>query len=268
MFEVCDNEVRDRSQETDVRRTVLLTFCLCLVFMLVQPAKGEENVEPTPFKVTYLEFPPYYFTNSQGEPDGFLLKKADAIFRSAGLEPVYESQSAKHVLMQMRGLIPICSIGWFKTPKRELFAKFSKPMYQNEPLHVLYLKENEYRLMKMDSLRELLQDKSLTMGRVGGYSYGPVVDQLLKEYNPSVQTVAGEQPQLVRMLAAGHFSYMLAAPEEIETLISMNYLSSDLFKSKRLSDLPAGNKRYLMFSRGISDDVIVRINHAMGAGVE
>lgn len=251
-----------------MRRIVLLTVVICVTFVLGQPAWGEDGAEPMPFKVAYLEFPPYYFTNTDGDPDGFLLKKADDIFRLAGLEPQYESQPAKHVLMQMRGLIPLCSIGWFKTPKRESFAKFSKPMYQNEPLHVLYLKENSHLFMNRNSLSEVLQDKSLVMGRVGGYSYGPVVDHLFKKYEPSVLNIAGEQPQLIRMLAAGHFTYMLAAPEEIETLIGKNYLSPELFQSKQLSDLPAGNHRYLMFSRGVPDEVVIRINCVIEDGVE
>lgn len=246
-----------------MHRIGLVAFCLCLVFSFAQPVKAENTEERMPLRVLYLEFPPYYYTNSVGEPDGFLLKKADELFRHAGIAPNYISVPAKQILMEMHGLNPICSIGWFRTPSREKYAKFSRTFYQNRPLQALFVKENESYFYSKDTLRELIDDRTLTLGKLEGYSFGPVVDHLLKEENAKMRIVVGGHPQLVRLLAEGRFSYVLVAPEEIDTLIEKNHFSPAFFHHKEFIDIPAGNTRHLMFSRGMADEVIVRLNQAI-----
>jgi polar amino acid transport system substrate-binding protein len=56
---------------------------------------------------------------------------------------------------------------------------------------------------------------------------------------------------------------MLIAPEEIESLLQLNGYSLTAFSAIRMPDIPAGNKRYLIFNKGVSDDLIDRINQAI-----
>lgn len=214
-------------------------------------------------RVLYLEFPPYYFTNNNGEPDGFLVKRADAILRRAGIIPRYESMTAKRVLQDMRTPNATCSIGWFKTPQRESFAKFSKPIYRNKSLEALFIRKDAHRFNGKDTFRQLLQDTSVVLGQVEGYSLGSVTDTLIMESGIKPHFVVGDYPQLVRMLAAEQFSYILVAPEEVDALIKKNRLASDLFETKQMSDIPAGNRRYLMFSRTVPDGIISRVDKAI-----
>lgn len=243
-------------------RNLILIVCFLLLLVAPSGVSAEDSGLPDSLRVTYLEFPPYYFTNLDGKPDGFLLKKTDKLLRAAGIEPVYESLTAKNVLMELKGLNPVCSIGWFKTPQREKFAQFSTPIYRNLPLHILYLKQNVRNFRGKQSLKDFLEDENLTIGLADGYSYGPAVDEMFAQSKPKTFVVTGEQPQLVRSLAAGEFDYMLAAPEEIRTLVEKNRLSAELFGSLKLADIPAGNERHLMFSRGVPGVVVERINKA------
>lgn len=246
-----------------MRNSILILLCFCMALALSQPVWAKEKVGPTPLRVLYLEFPPYYYTNSSGEPEGFLLKKADELFRSVGFEPTYTSMPARRILLEMRGLNPACSIGWFKTPEREKYAKFSKPFYRNRPLQALFLRDNAMLFHGKDTLLELMMDNNLVLGKLNGYSFGPVVDHLVKEIEPKSQVVVGGHPQLIRLLAEGRFSYILVAPEEIGTLIEKNHLSPEFFESKMLTDIPAGNLRHLMFSRGMTEDVVIQLNRVI-----
>ena len=192
-----------------------------------------------------------------------MLFRSDELFRHAGIAPNYISVPAKQILMEMHGLNPICSIGWFRTPGREKYAKFSRIFYQNRPLQALFIKDNKAYFYGKDALRELIDDRTLILGKLEGYSFGPVVDHLLKEEDAKTRIVVGGHPQLIRLLAEGRFSYVLVAPEEIDTLIEKNHFSPAFFYRKELVDIPAGNTRYLMFSRGMADEVIVRLNQAI-----
>lgn len=241
----------------------LIVFIFFSLFLPMASAWAGESKQYGWLKVFYLEFPPYYYTAHDGRPDGFLLKKADAIFRKAGIEPRYESLSAKRILQEMRTVEPVCSIGWFKTPQRERFAQFSRPIYQNKPLEAMFLKKNAQRFADKETLSELLLDERLALGLVGGYSLGQVVDGLIAESAANPRLVAGGYPQLVRMLAAERFSYLIVAPEEADTLVRKNYLAPDLFQVKALSDVPAGNYRYFMFSKAVSKSLVSRIDRAI-----
>lgn len=240
----------------------LVVMVLCLLFSASASWAAEQETLNR-IKVFYLEFPPYYYTNSNQEPAGFLLKKTEEIFRRAGIEATYESGVAKYVLQDMRALAATASIGWFKTPEREVFAKFSQPIYQNKPMQVLYLKKNDALFDSKETVAQLMADKSLTLGVVAGYSFGSKVDNLIKKHAPATKLVTGGYPHLMRMLVEEQFSYMLVAPEEIASLVKMNYLVEGVFKARQMADIPAGNRRYLIFSKSVPGAVIRRVNKAI-----
>ncbi|QJB57344.1 transporter substrate-binding domain-containing protein [Pseudodesulfovibrio sp. zrk46] len=238
-------------------------FCLCLFLMPSLSFAAEEGSDLSSLDVYYLEFPPYYYTNQNHLPDGFLLKIADEIFREADIAPVYQSMPAKNILQKMRSLHPAASVGWFKTKQREMCAKFSLPIYTSEPLVVLYLKKNEALFDGVDTLQGLFGSKRIILGMLDGYSLGARVDDLIEKYAPQSVVVQGGYPQLIRLLSTGHFSYLLVAPEEVGELIAMNYLASSQFAQKKMKDMPPGSVRYLMFTRGVDAKVVERVNKAI-----
>lgn len=241
----------------------VVVFMLLSILLPTSYCWAESPEKPYKLKVLYLEFPPYYYTTYDGRPDGFLLKKTDTILRNAGIEPRYESLSAKRVLVEMRTPEAICSIGWFKTPKREKFARFTLPIYQNKPLVALYLSKDSMQLSTKTTLRSLVEDRSLSLGLVDGYSLGAEVDALVRGHGANTRLVMGDYPHLIRMLSQEQFSYILVAPEEKDILIRKNYLAADQFQSHELSDVPAGNSRFLMFSKTVPEEIVERVNRSI-----
>lgn len=239
------------------------SLILCMFFFPSFVLSAEVEADQWPLTIYYLEFPPYYYTNANQEPDGFLLKEADIILRKAGIRPEYRAMPAKRIMQEMHSLKPLGSIGWFRTPRREGFAKFSLPIYRNQPLQIIYLKKHGPLFQEHDSLQDLLGDDRLILGLLEGYSYGTEIDLLIRRVQPPTRIVVGGYPQLVRMLAVERFTYIIVAPEEINVLIQKNHLTSNLFARKELSDVPAGNYRHLMFSKGVSDKLVDQVDRVI-----
>jgi polar amino acid transport system substrate-binding protein len=224
------------------------------LLVLVQSAFGYS------IQISYIERPPYYFTKNK-QATGFLFDLQKKIFSDANIEVHFVSLPAKRALKRVRRPHELhCSIGWFKTPEREKFANFTLPIYQNRPLAIVVKKKNSSKLENYSTLKDIFLDKKLTSTRIDGFSYGTFVDKLIKELSPEFYTITGEQQQLIRMLAKERMTYLLVAPEEIATLISINNLNAEDFTVFRLKDIPAGNKRYLMCSKGVDQEVIDKIN--------
>jgi len=211
-------------------------------------------------QISYIERPPYYFTEN-GQATGFLFDLQKKIFNDANIKVNFISLPAKRALKRVKRPHELhCSIGWFKTPKREKFANFTLPIYQNKPLAIVVKKKNSSKIENYSTLKEIFLDKKLTSTKIDGFSYGTFVDQLIKELSPAFYTITGEQQQLIRMLAKERMTYLLVAPEEIATLIKSNKLDPLEFTVFKLTDIPAGNKRYLMCNKSVNQETIDKIN--------
>jgi polar amino acid transport system substrate-binding protein len=93
--------------------------------------------------VSYLDRPPYYYTDKDGNPSGFLVELAREVFRDAGIEVAWKELPPNRVMYERRKKrASHCSIGWFRTQEREAYAKFSIPVYQDKPLVIMTTREN------------------------------------------------------------------------------------------------------------------------------
>jgi ABC-type amino acid transport substrate-binding protein len=71
------------------------------------------------------------------------------------------------------------------------------------------------------------------------------------------------QSELIRSIEQGKADYMLIAPEEANDLIRAVGLKPDSFAMIDLSEIPAGNLRYLMCNQAVTDETLQRINYAI-----
>ena len=240
----------------------LLAFycCLLLLVSLVFAAK----VSAEPLSISYLERPPYYYRDAHGKGAGLLIERTRDILREAEISAQFVIlQPSQIMFLLQRATVPHCSVGWFKTAERELFAKFSRPIYQDQPLVLLAHREKGAEFPVGATLRQVFSDPHLTIARLGQFSYGEVVDRLLAELSPASLFRTTEQVQLLQALHDRSADYMLIAPEEIEMLISSSGLAETEFISVPLAGMPAGNLRYLICGQGVSDEVMTRLDAAI-----
>lgn len=229
---------------------------LILLVLLALP----QSVTCETLTASYLERPPYYYTR-QGRAEGFLMELSRKIFRDAGIEVVFEMMPPKRIMMEIKKADNFhCSVGWFKKPEREEFAKFSLPIYRDKPVVILTTKKQKQMFAPHKTLREVFSDKSLIMATMSAFSYGSYIDQLMEHVSPKTHEISSKQNLLPKLIMKGRAAYMLTAPEEVQTLVRSAGLNPDDFVSITMPDIPAGNRRYLMFSRGVSDEIVERIN--------
>ena len=215
----------------------------------------------------YYERPPYYQTRD-GRPAGFLLEWAMAVFDDAGVEYHYESIPPGRILQRIREGEVACSVGWFKTPGRQVYARFTQPVYRDRPPMVLFTDDNVLPMARHASLESLLRDGSLTLGLARGFSCGPYVDAMITRLAPSVVEGEAGQEQMVAMLAQGRFDYMFVAGEEAELLVRWPGAAPGRLRYRTLDDAPQGCERHIMCSRQVPDGVVEALDRAIArAGV-
>ncbi|NDV23742.1 ABC transporter substrate-binding protein [Desulfovibrio sp. JC022] len=216
-----------------------------------------------PLTIGYIELPPYYFTNAQHQPDGFLLHLTKKIMNKAGCECTYKSMPSKRILHTIRKGGSFASIGWFKTQDREEYAKFSQPIYKNKPIGIFLRKKDYKKFSRHKTLKELLEQNKFKTGYIAGHSMGKYIDTLLDKHSHSVHALSGTTQQLVRMLHDGSIDFCLLAPIETSKIIQQSSYREDEFYFMSMADITKGNTRHLIFSRNVSDETIEKINTAI-----
>lgn len=244
------------------RRTALLVLFALLGSVLATPAAAGNA---TDLRVVYLERPPYYWTEN-GQPRGFLLGLTRQILDRAGVPASFSQYPPNRIMEEIRSdREPTCSIGWFKTSERETFARFSLPIYRDQPPVLLTTTDKAHLFGRHKTLRDVFADHSLVMAQVASFSYGEAVDRMQKEILVRSLTVSSSQKVLPKLILQGRASYMIVAPEEVPTLLRLAEVDAGSFTTLPLEDIPAGNLRYLICSRSVPESTLERINAAIAA---
>lgn len=231
----------------------LIALCVLL------PSGG---LTQTGLDVSYIEYPPYYY-NDNGEPKGILLEKAVKVLECARIDFSLNELPSNRAVDAVKLGKQAMSIGWFKTQEREDFAKFSRPIYQNKPQAAIFKKEKAGTFAPYATLSALILKSKLMLGVVAGHSEGKAVDDIIRKNPRNVYRVDAEQKNIISMLDAGRFDYILLPPEEFDNLVITHELDSEVYMLKCLDDIPPGNMRYLMFSRDVSEGTIQAVNNCI-----
>lgn len=231
-------------------------FHLVLAVLLLLPALGQCQS----LTFAYPNRQPYNYTEN-GKPAGILVELADKILKDTGLEFELSEMPSNRILLEMQQPeSQLCTFGWFKTPEREAFAEFSAPFYQDTPLMALVLNKNANLFDGKKTLQDTVDDPTLTLGLIRGWSYGSYVDGLLKKQNARVMDIPA-RPQQIFMLITGRFQYTLMRESEIEEAISLSDKDAKEFQVIPLSDLAnERGKRYFLCGKGVPAGVIEKIN--------
>lgn len=233
----------------------IFTACL-LTFSL--PLQAEAQLA-----VHYLDKPPYYYTQN-GSAAGFLNQRMKAILVHAGLKADFSEVPAKRILAYLQlNQIALCSPGWYKTPEREHFARFSLPIFQDPPPIVLARPGAAPAVRAKTSLHSLLSATELRLLLTDGFSYGKALDVLLaKAATPPLRHTVNEM-RLAKMLQAERGDYMLIDRMVLKTEVTQHEINKLGLVQIDFPDMPLGEKRYLMCSQKVDDKTMEQINLAI-----
>jgi polar amino acid transport system substrate-binding protein len=154
-----------------------------------------------------------------------------------------------------------CAAGWFKTPERETFSQFSPPIYQDKPFVAITRADNTL-LGEMETLERVLKERRLQALVKDGYSYGPYIDDHLRRFTPRQVTTTADNQNLMRMIQTYRADYCFMTEEEAQDQLLFSGLKNSDFKLVHFSDMPRGNKRYLICSKNVDQKTMKRLNDA------
>lgn len=225
-------------------------------------AIAPSRAAPESIDVYYNERPPYLISEHDGSVSGLTGTPATAAFRAAGISTVWirlPSNRQMKALQENRSAA--CAVGWFKNAERERFAKFSKPIYQDRPTVGLANADNTVPERML--LSTLLADKKLRILVKDGYSYGPYIDPLLRSAKSGQVSTTMENIEMTRMIALHRADMMFAAEEEASALLQQAGLNPLDFRVLRFADVPKGERRYILCSQSLPDQLMQRLNAAI-----
>ncbi|MDE1461628.1 transporter substrate-binding domain-containing protein [Spartinivicinus poritis] len=236
-------------------QTKLILFILIIAYNLTCLSNADEHY----IRIYYHERTPYYkiednrLTGIVGSKAQQILEKSKVPYRLLNIPAARQIEEVK--LNKKH----ICAVGWFKNKERELFAKYTMPIYQDKPA-VLVTTKNQLNVLNKKNIDNLLSDQSLYIGIKIGYSYGGFIDKKISQHNPKKLRMSQDNLGMMEMLKANRFNYFIVAEEEAEELVLANKGS---FVIHKLSDLPPGSKRYFMCSKMVDNSIIDKINQTI-----
>jgi len=149
---------------------MLNRFIHCGLFvtaLLSLPALGCSK----PMKMTIEQWPPYIYTNAQGQAAGLDIELVQAIFKEAGctLEIGTEVPRKRRQYMFSKGEIDVM-LAASKTPEREAFSYFTSP-YRNESVSLFTAPKKLEKYQDIDNFATILKQRITLLAPNAGW-YG------------------------------------------------------------------------------------------------
>jgi len=212
--------------------------------------------------VHYHERVPYVETSADGVT-GLTGNPAALAFEKSAIAFQWKQTPSKRQLLTIkRNTGCDCSIGWFKNPEREKFAKFTHHIYQDKPQRAL-ARAGDDRLGDGMNVDMALANRQLKLEVKDGYSYGSFLDAKIARHQPTLSRTTGANVRMLKKIHRKRADYMFIAPEEAASLIESSGLPAADFKLVAFSDMSAGEKRFIMCSKQVGDDIIEKLNAAI-----
>lgn len=241
-----------------LHRFVLSIFLIVIVCRAAQ-------AQP-PIQVYYDERIPYAISDQKGDVQGLTASPVAGAFQTANIPFEWKRMPFKRQLMTIKAnKKKVCGIGWFKNTEREIFARFSDPIYQDRPT-IIVTKTGNNIFERHNKIAKLLQDDSVKLLVKDGFSYGKYLDEMIEQEQPTKLVVVGSSNlEMLQLILSGRADYFFTAEEEAREMIKSSGFGKNQFKIHRLVDMPSGNSRYLACSKQVPPVMIDQINQALGA---
>ena len=244
--------------------TIRILFFQSSVLLAAATLAGGAWCAPEPLTVAWRDKPPYHYIE-QGQPKGFLLERVKTIFSTAGIAAQFVNEPQKRIWANFtHGATNYCSISWYKLPEREAVAQFTSPIHEDQPHTVLISQAFVQRVTAHQTLSSLLDDPGLTLGIVEGVSYGPALDQMIKNSKNHVMSRTVETTLMMRMLSVGRASFMFVDREDLNFFRPREKLLQSTVQHD-FPDMPPGMKRHIVCSKDVPQETMARLNQAIAA---
>ncbi|MDC8757293.1 transporter substrate-binding domain-containing protein [Janthinobacterium sp. hw3] len=206
----------------------------------------------------YNERPPYLVGAPDGAVSGLTATPAARAFHAAGMDVTWVKTPINRQLALLREGGPRCTVGWFKNPERERFARFSRPIYRDLP--TVALTRSDFSIRQKQPLESALATPGIRVLVKENYSYGGYIDNILLRVHPAVTKTSAESVNMIAMIDARRADLMFVAEEEAQYLIGLSGLSQQGFSVVRFADMPGGESRHIMCSMDLPEQWMRRLD--------
>lgn len=238
-------------------------FCLALSLVCaVSVAAADDELPP----ITVLYDPVYI--KPDGDIAGPIASPAQRVFAASGLTltwtPVPSSRSLGMIRANSQ---PACSPGWYNTPERAAYARFTRPIHIDKAL--LGLVRADYPVPDQMDSRDLLGRAKLRLGIKQGFSYGPYFDaEIARLPAARVTAVSGGVPAIVKMVHGRHLDMTIVMDEEAESFVAQAGLGMADFRLIRFPDAPKNIGSAIMCSLKVPPEAVERLDAQIEALLE
>ncbi len=159
-------------------------------------------------------YPPTFIAKGPYAGQGFGDKTlAFLIERLPEFKHLVLKANVHRAIVEMRENDAVCVAGLFRTPERETFMAFSKPVFRTLPNRLIVMKENlklfePYIGEEGDlDLRALLERSGLIAGVIVDRVYSKRINGMLADYSDNLSKIVSPHPRYSVLLQRGRIDY-------------------------------------------------------------
>ena len=213
-----------------------------------------------PMDVLYFEYPP--FLSKSGGQKGIVIEITKMIFDEAKIPYTLKSVPVKRLLGMIAEGRYACAPGAHYTNERAQKGNYSKPIYTDKPIAVVYQKNTPFFADPKNITIKDLFTSDLKFGLIDGFRWPASLEEKIAEFNPKIKKPTVEVKEFLELLRIKRLDYSFLPPEMMAWHLSENKgFSSSLNYSS--VGFPEGAKRYIYCSKAIPPHVLAAINAAI-----
>jgi polar amino acid transport system substrate-binding protein len=215
-----------------------------------------------PISLLYTERPPFAITEPDGTVRGVVATPAAEALQRAGIPFSWETIPTNRSLFEIReNRGRFCGLGWYMTPERAEFARFSEPISQDGPL--VALAGRSYRDTPPGTFEALLHDNTIRFVLKTGVLYTTAASSLLDTAKIRARWTTDGWPQIVQLVAEQNYDMTLVIEEEADFYVESGRFQPGDLRILRFPELPGGELRRLMCSKQVDEQTLSAFNAAL-----
>lgn len=225
--------------------------------LLASPLGAAEDV----IHLAYSERPPYMMAQDDGAAGGLTGAPAAAAFKAANIPVQWHKVPTNRQLFMVKDHGNLsCAIGWFATPERQQYAKFTKAIYRDRTWVVVT--NAAFAARGVTSLEELARHSNVRVLVKDNYSYGGL-DEFMRHWQPVMAVSTAATIRMVQSVSKGMVDLMFVSEDEGNYIIRHHSEQMPNLRLLQFKDMPRGMERHIMCGKNVPDEVIARLNKAI-----
>lgn len=232
-------------------------LCLLTLLLLATLLHAHEAIV-----LHYALRPPYTLASTDPHSlDGVAGKRIVDILRRAGIPYHLNKTPPLRQLDAVRdNKSRDCTYDWYKTPEREIYARFSEPFAQDS--RYVYVTRKNSVVNAPVSMSQII-NSGLTMVRVSGYSYGADLDAVIKSGQIKTLITHGEEIELMTTIMRKRSDFGLLLADEVSYILRHNELLRAELRVYETSEMPEPEYTYFLCSHKVDNDTMSAFNQAL-----